>query len=204
MEDLNATGHMADVMPDDPISKTQPAIAGSASAARSRPIGTSKSFVGFTTGFTNLLIVSPFAEGTYWFLQSPLIYEDSASNTVTVPVNFVTDFASIPRILWSLLPKWDGYGLPSVVHDYLYWERKGRTRRNVDQLMLSAMKDQHVEAFRRCLIYTALRLFGGCAWSKNAKRKAAGQLGYVLSDKPPPQPTESWADYKQRVGHPDP
>jgi len=155
-------------------------------------------------GFTNLLVVSPFAEGTYWFLQAPLVYEDSAGHRIPVPTYFVTDFASIPRFLWSLLPKWDGYGTTSVVHDYLYWERKGFTRREIDRIMLSAMEDQKVGLLKRRVIYGALRLFGVFAWRSNAKKKAAGQLAYVLAGQPLPQPVETWPDYKRRVGHPDP
>jgi hypothetical protein len=142
-------------------------------------------------GFTNLLVVSPFADGTYWFLQARLVYEDSAPRTIGVDRHFVTDFASIPRFLWSLLPKWDGYGLPSVVHDFLYWEHKGRTRRQADQVMLRAMKDQRVGVLKRSLIYGALRLLGGIARRRNAKKKAAGQLAYVLDGPPLPQPVET-------------
>jgi hypothetical protein len=103
-------------------------VASGPSAAVSRPIPASEAleFDRSLRGFTNLLVVSPFAEGTYWFLQASLVYEDSAPHLITVPRYFVTDFASIPRFLWSLLPKWDGYGTPSVVHDYLYWERGAR------------------------------------------------------------------------------
>ena len=158
----------------------------------------------FFRGFTNLLVVSPFADGTYWFLQTRLVYEDSAPRTIRVDRHFVTDFASIPRSLWSVLPKWDGYGLPSVVHDFLYWERKGRSRRQADHVMLDAMKDQGVGVLKRGLIYGALRLLGGIAWRRNARTKAAGQLAYVLDSSPLPQPVETWAAYKKRVGHPDP
>jgi hypothetical protein len=191
-------------------------MAGGPSAAVSRPITEAEALElevlepealapdSALRGFTNLLVVSPFADGTYWFLQRPLVYEDSAPHRITVKRYFVTDFASIPRFLWSLLPKWDGYGTPSVVHDYLYWERKGRTRREADRVMLSAMKDQNVGALKRCLIYGALRVFGGLAWRSNARKKAAGQLAYVLPGQPRPQPVETWAAYKKRVGHPDP
>ena len=34
---------------------------------------------------------------------------------------FMTDFASIPRPLWSILPQWGRYGNAAVVHDFGYW-----------------------------------------------------------------------------------
>lgn len=165
-------------------------------AAVSRPIMAEHAFM--AAGFTNLLIVSPFAEGTYWFLQSPLVYEDSASNEIIVSRYFVTDFASIPRFLWSLLPKWDGYGMPAVVHDYLYWEQQGHNRYTADNVLLSAMKDQSVTKWKCVVIYYALRLFGFFAWRSNAKQKTIGTSHYVHGDQLP-KPTEPWSAYEKRV-----
>jgi hypothetical protein len=70
--------------------------------------------------------------------------------------------------------------------------------------MLRAMKDQGVGVLKRCLIYGALRAVGGIAWRNDARKKATGQLADVLDGPPLPQPVETWAAYKNRVGHPDP
>jgi hypothetical protein len=170
-----------------------------ANASVSRSImGDRRYMTAVTAGFTNLLIVSPFAEGTYWFLQSPLVYEDSASNEIVVSRYFVTDFASIPRFLWLLLPKWDGYGMPSVVHDYLYWEQQGHNRYFADNVLLSAMKDQSVAKWKRVVIYRTLRLFGFFAWRGNAKQRAANGARYVHGDQLP-TPTEPWSAYEKRT-----
>jgi hypothetical protein len=173
-------------------------MASGGNASISRPVQSGR-FAAAAGGFTNLLVVSPFAEGVYWFLHAPLIYEDSASNEIVVARYFVTDFASIPRFLWLLLPKWDGYGMPSVVHDYLYWEQQGHNRCMADNVLLSAMKDQDVAKWKCVVIYYALRLFGFFAWRDNARQKATGTSHYVRTDQPLPGPTEPWLAYETRI-----
>ena len=48
--------------------------------------------------------VSPFADQTTWLLTRPFRYQILDTNLVIdVPAGFVTDFASIPRPLWTLV-----------------------------------------------------------------------------------------------------
>jgi len=118
--------------------------------------------------FTNKVVVSPFADGTNWFLLSDLDYEIPDTDArVVVPAFFVTDFASIPRIFWSLLPTWGRYGPASVVHDYLYWDQQC-TREQADAIFLLAMIDNDVPWWQRTVIYRAVRWGAAFAWSENA------------------------------------
>lgn len=48
----------------------------------------------------------------YYLDNNPDLY-------VRVPDGFVTDGATVPRVLWGLLPPWDVYGQAAVLHDYL-------------------------------------------------------------------------------------
>jgi hypothetical protein len=81
-------------------------------------------FALFILQFKNFVKVSPFADGENWFLVEDLDYEvRDTGKIVTVPAGFVTDFASIPRPFWSILPTWGKYGPPAVVHDFLYWDQ---------------------------------------------------------------------------------
>jgi Protein of unknown function (DUF1353) len=59
------------------------------------------------------------ANAKSWVLLEDFLYKDG-DTSVTVPRGFETDFASIPRFLWQLLPQWGLYGWAAVVHDYLY------------------------------------------------------------------------------------
>ena len=42
---------------------------------------------------------------------------------IEVAEGFETDFASVPRLLWVVLPKWGKYGNAAMVHDWLYWKQ---------------------------------------------------------------------------------
>ncbi|MGH7798799.1 MAG: DUF1353 domain-containing protein [Candidatus Binatia bacterium] len=64
----------------------------------------------------------PFVDGRNWIVRQPLVYTIGVSkDSLTVPIGFVTDFASIPQVFHYLLRQNGFYLLPAVVHDYLYW-----------------------------------------------------------------------------------
>jgi len=60
-------------------------------------------------------------EREYWrVLESFSFYlKDDQKEFVIIPMHFVTDGASIPRLFWPLLPRWGQYGQAAVLHDYL-------------------------------------------------------------------------------------
>src|SRR5271166_5582366 len=64
---------------------------------------------------------------------------------VTVPKGFVTDFASIPRIFFSLLRPDGEYTYAAIIHDYLYWEQI-TSKETADSTLREAMKDFGVDA----------------------------------------------------------
>ena len=91
--------------------------------------------------FTEALVVTPLADGKSWIIYKNFFYDVGAENSgdrIQVDLGFVTDFASVPRILWWALPKWGVYGNASVIHDWLYWTQK-RSRLQSDNIMLEAM-----------------------------------------------------------------
>ena len=62
-------------------------------------------------------------DGKFWEVQAPFSYAVGAPDGTTVvhvPAGFRTDFASTPRILWSLIPPTGWYGKICVIHDQLY------------------------------------------------------------------------------------
>ncbi len=53
--------------------------------------------------FTDTLIVSPIPDGRRWVIRSDFGYdvgEEGSSKSINVPTGFITDFASVPRLLW--------------------------------------------------------------------------------------------------------
>ncbi len=125
--------------------------------------------------FTNALAVTPLADGKTWVILLPFSYdvtEENSNNTVEVEVGFQTDFASVPRLFWLILPRWGKYGNAAVIHDWLYWEQS-RSRKEADFIMFEAMGILDVPAFKRYPIYWGIRLFGDLAWFRNKWDKQA-------------------------------
>lgn len=108
-----------------------------------------------------------FIDGKNWLLTKPLAYLDLDKEerpvSVVVPEGFVTDFASIPRPLWSLYPPTGLYAPAAVVHDYLY-RTKETSRGTADSIFLHAMTDLGVRRTARWTIYLAVRAFGWIAY----------------------------------------
>lgn len=72
--------------------------------------------------FTDPLVISPWVDGRY-ITERPFSFDvgfKGSGLTVAVPRLFVTDLASVPRLLWWLLPPHDPqYAAAAVLHDYL-------------------------------------------------------------------------------------
>lgn len=58
-------------------------------------------------------------DGKHFTLNQQLICPTEYGNIV-VPEGFITDFASIPRFLWSIYPPTGRYQEAAVIHDWLY------------------------------------------------------------------------------------
>ena len=81
---------------------------------------------------------------------------------VTVPKGYITDLASIPRILWWLYPASNGdYAGACVVHDYLYTIKF--PRKSADRALRKALKEDGNNRITVFLFYSSVRIFG---WSK--------------------------------------
>ncbi len=149
------------------------------------------------SSFTTPLIVTPLDDGQTWKLLQPFTYEigeEGSGRKVTVPAEFVTDFASVPRILWTLIPPWGGYGKAAVLHDFLY-DAAPWSRSECDSVFLEAMKVLKVPFHRRMAIYLGVRAGGWLAWrtrreEDEPKKDAAGQKIDVLPgfENLPPNP----------------
>jgi len=123
--------------------------------------------------FTEILLVSPLADCKSWVIKKEFGYDvgkEGSGVTVDVPIGFMTDFASIPRPLWVLLPKWGKYGNAAVIHDYCYWEQI-RSRKESDSIFREAMEVLKVAKWKIFCMYWAVRLCGGFAWSGNSKKR---------------------------------
>ena len=114
-------------------------------------------------------------------LLEPMAYRVGAvgsDEVITVPAGFLTDFASIPWGLWNLFPPLGPWARPAIVHDFIYATRgdgiygtrrwitreTNYSRREADDIFLEAMEVVGVPAWRRSIMYRAVRLGGGSGW----------------------------------------
>lgn len=107
----------------------------------------------------------------------------AGNEVVAIPIGFVTDFASVPRALWNVLPPTGGYGKAAVVHDYLYQKRRvlrdGIWNRLVDRgeadhILKEAMEVLSVGRFTRWTIYLGVRVGGWVPWGKYREAESKG------------------------------
>ena len=129
-----------------------------------------------------------YIDGRKWKLADPFVYvlgpDLSGSERVDVPQGFVTDFASIPRGLWNVLPPTGGYGKAAVIHDFLYQLRKITPqstdlpvrlcdRGEADRLLKEGMEVLGVGKFTRWVVYYGVRAGGWAAWNRYRKAEQA-------------------------------
>lgn len=104
-----------------------------------------------------------------------LLYLDPRGRMWTVPAGFITDGASIPAILWSLIgsPFTGDYRLPAIFHDCAYCTA-GVRRGEADRMFYDAMREAGVSGLKAALMYAAVRIGGGAPYRAAQKRAEQG------------------------------
>jgi hypothetical protein len=127
--------------------------------------------------FTKALVVSPLADGRTWVLREPFSYDvrrEGSGDTIRVPARFMTDFASVPRLLWIFFPRWGKYGNAAVIHDWGYWSKE-RSRAETDRIFLEGMEVLRVNPVTRYVLYLGARGFGWFGWWRAGRSKARNE-----------------------------
>ena len=147
--------------------------------------------------FTQPLVVVPLSElrraagedvrrhdARSWVLYTDdFVYEvgaEGSGETVAVPRGFVTDFASVPRLLWFFVAPWGRHGPAAVLHDYGYWLQDPPDRRYWDHVFDEAMRVLEVHPWTRRLLFLAVRWFGGFAWRSAARARRPDRIVDVV------------------------
>jgi hypothetical protein len=146
-------------------------------------------------------LVRAFGDNQFWMLAEDMRWTiGKTSDTIIVPKGFVTDFASIPKGLWSLGLAPNGqYTRAATIHDYLYWSQ-GCTKAQSDRLLLIAMKESNVGRFNETIVYQGVDKGGGAAWNKNAADRKAGLLRIVPDQYlHPDDPNIHWPEYRSML-----
>lgn len=135
-----------------------------------------------------------YLDGKNYRLTVDFNYKTKSGIDIKVPAGFETDFASIPRALWSFLDPTDRViGKAAVIHDYLYHNGGIVPKPPVpnpllgynltcsyetalllnnwvfskyqsDQILRDAMIELGASQSKANTVYWAVRLFGGSSW----------------------------------------
>lgn len=77
----------------------------------------------------------------------------------TIPKGFVTNLASVPKILWWLLPPYGKYTEAVVWHDYCY-SKVDTKRKQDDKQFKILMLDNGTKLWKVNVMYLGVRIFG--------------------------------------------
>ena len=105
-----------------------------------------------------------------WKLIRPFEYHPDIGKKIVVPIDFVSDGASIPKLAYSIIGgPWTGrYAEAAIIHDWLYFSQT-TTRKQADIIFIKAMRVLGVSWWRRIAMYRAVRTFGWIPWNKCKK-----------------------------------
>jgi hypothetical protein len=99
-------------------------------------------------------------DDTAWRLEEAVVYA-GRTDTFTVPVGTLTDFASVPRVFAWLVPKYGRFTAAAVLHDHLVRVERPAGRvgaRDADRLFARAMRELGVPFLLRWFMWGAVRL----------------------------------------------
>lgn len=124
--------------------------------------------------FPKILDPIPLDDGKRWRLEKPFtacLLIDGFLTSIVAPPEFITDFASIPRLVWPIVgPPWGEYGKPAVIHDYLYYSGQ-YPKEDADEIFLVLMGICKVKNWKKRVMYLAVYYGGGGAWNRHRERE---------------------------------
>jgi len=116
--------------------------------------------------------------GKFWKILRGFEYHVGAypsDEVICVPTGFITDFQSIPPLLWSIFGHpIDDYAQSGAGHDWLYKHpddglNRRRTRKECDLIFLEMNEVLGCPMLKRKLKYIGVRMFGWLGWRKYRK-----------------------------------
>lgn|SRR3990167_4926000 len=133
--------------------------------------------------FVGKVVLEPIEEaGTFdrgkWKVVEPMIYKSARYNVViSVPPGFVTDLASVPRILPLTFALTGATSVKAaVVHDWIYsnqvyldGKRQMLPREVCDDIFEEISQEEQVPGWRRSLMWVVLRATGWTAYGEEEK-----------------------------------
>ncbi|MFD6158194.1 DUF1353 domain-containing protein [Nocardia sp. NPDC060256] len=98
-------------------------------------------------------------DAMFWRVVDPLVYQ-GASEEFVIPAGFRTDFASVPRALVWLVPRYGAYTRAAILHDYLR-STHAVSIADADGIFRRCLRELGVAVPRRWMMWAAVRLASG-------------------------------------------
>jgi len=92
-------------------------------------------------------------------LSNIIVDSDILSKRLVIRSGFHTDLASVPQILWALIPPHGEYSCAAIAHDYLY-QNHLVSRADADRLFKELMVSLKASKWRLWLMWAGVRLGG--------------------------------------------
>ncbi|MGW4773745.1 DUF1353 domain-containing protein [Nocardia sp. NPDC004278] len=95
-------------------------------------------------------------DAQFWRVVEPLVYHGATAEFV-IPAGFRTDFASVPRALVWLVPRYGIYTRAAILHDYLR-SSNAVSVADADGIFRRCLREFRVSIPRRYMMWAAVRL----------------------------------------------
>ena len=109
------------------------------------------------------LIAEPLADGIHWINHERFFFESAELDRILcIPPGFITDFASTPRILWTLVGAPTGwYSKAAMTHDYCFDTPGVATFHQSNRVFREAMQiSAKHNALQQWALYEGVQVFG--------------------------------------------
>lgn len=98
-------------------------------------------------------------------IKAPIKHTLANGAQLIIPIDYVSNGASIPRLLRGIYSQQGVYVMPSIIHDYLY-DNNYHSRAFSDRQFLLDMGKVGTNKFTKWLFYYVIRIFGKTNWTK--------------------------------------
>lgn len=119
-------------------------------------------------------------KGRRWTLTAPFSFSVDGQEYI-VPINFWTDFASVPRFVWPVISPYD-LGVGPIPHDFGYFTGY-KNKAYWDKVLLACAEKDRIAAWRRVSAFYAVDWFGGSTWDRYRKDNTSHQLIRVITSR---------------------
>jgi len=116
----------------------------------------------FTTNFKGELIGK-----NIWINLEQFVYHVGSypsKEIIIVPIGYITDFATVPRIFWTVISPVDRHAKAAVIHDFLYDYPECYSRKEIDEIFLEALNVLDIKSWKKNCLFYGVRLFSWYRW----------------------------------------